>query len=103
MPWLPGGRPVPSVARLTGVVLGHGAERSPDRAARGAASVGARSACGAEQVGPEAVDEQDRDPAGAPERGGEVQRVGREVAALRPATPRAAATPGSTSARVAAP
>ena len=43
MPWLPGGVPVPSVARLTGVVLGHGADRSPTGPAS-AARVGARSA-----------------------------------------------------------
>ena len=37
---------------------------------------------GAQEVGPEPVDEQDHDSAGAAEGGGEVERIGREVPAL---------------------
>ena len=81
MPWLPGGRPVPSVARLTGVVLGHGAERSPTGRAS-PARVGREVGVGAEEVGAESVDEQDHDPPGAAERGGEVERIGRQAVAV---------------------
>ena len=87
MPWLPGGRPVPRVARLTGVVLGHGAERSPTGAGHGGEGgreVGVR----ADQVGPEPVDQEDGDPPGPAEGLGQPERVGGQPVALDPHTER---------------
>ena len=83
IPWLPGGRPVPSVARLTGVVLGQGAERSPTgpvMRGEGRREVGVR----ADQVGPEPVDEQDGDPPGPAECLGQTERVGGQPVPLDP-------------------
>ena len=78
MPWLPGGVPVPSVARLTGVVLGHGADRSPAgpaSAARGRCELGV----GAQQIGTQTVDEEDGHAAGSAQDAGQAERIGRKA------------------------
>src|SRR4051812_5103057 len=101
IPWLPGGRPVPSVARLTGVVLGQGAERSPTGVSS-AARVGARPAWARTRSAP------------SPSTRSTATRRTPSSAAVRPSgsagrfprstgTPSAVATPGRTSASVAMP